>query len=283
MKYNTNLLNANALRMKDEAEELIVVPTAVRHTAAKGISVKFSNAGQVISGYASDDILRKPTIRAFSNRDYNNIHPQSQILGDPKSSVQTRSKVQQHSGAHALVKAMQEELLQFRLQWVWILVDLPHEANVIGTKCVYRNKMDERGVVVRNKARLVAQGHSRKRDKKDIMLVQVYVDDIIFGSTRKSWCDEFEALMKGKFQMDLEGGTHYSSLGLQVKQKTDGIFISKDNIEARNQASDEELEELMKDQPLSADASPTALSPGYIADSNPEEDKEDPADHPADG
>ncbi|GJQ92230.1 hypothetical protein Tco_0003369 [Tanacetum coccineum] len=47
------------------------------------------------------------------------------------------------------------------------------------------------------------------------------------------------------------------------------------------------LEELMKDQPLSADASPTALSPGYIADSNPEEDKEDPeedpADHPADG
>ncbi|GKF64671.1 putative ribonuclease H-like domain-containing protein, partial [Tanacetum coccineum] len=31
-----------------------------------------------------------------------------------------------------------------------------------------------------------------KKDKKDIMLVQVYVDDIIFGSTRKSWCDEFE-------------------------------------------------------------------------------------------
>ncbi|GJU99198.1 hypothetical protein Tco_1328469 [Tanacetum coccineum] len=52
-------------------------------------------------------------------------------------------------------------------------------------------------------------------------------------------------------------------------------------------AFDVELEEPMKDQPLSADASPTALSPGYIADSNPEEDKEDPeedpADHPADG
>ncbi|GJY86152.1 ribonuclease H-like domain-containing protein [Tanacetum coccineum] len=97
-----------------------------------------------------------PTLRIH------NIHPQSQILGDPKSYVQTRSKVQQHSGAHALVKAMQEELLQFRLQWVWILVDLPHEANVIGTKCVYRNKMDERGVVVRNKARLVAQSISKK-------------------------------------------------------------------------------------------------------------------------
>ncbi|GJS81401.1 hypothetical protein Tco_0747942 [Tanacetum coccineum] len=55
----------------------------------------------------------------------------------------------------------------------------------------------------------------------------------------------------------------------------------------QNSASDEELEGPMKDQPLSADASPTALSPGYIANSDPEEDKEDPkedpADHPADG
>ncbi|GJZ26877.1 uncharacterized mitochondrial protein-like protein [Tanacetum coccineum] len=52
-------------------------------------------------------------------------------------------------------------------------------------------------------------------------------------------------------------------------------------------ASNEEIKGPMKDQPLSADASPTALSPGYIANSDPEEDKEDPeedpADHPADG
>ncbi|GJY28594.1 putative ribonuclease H-like domain-containing protein [Tanacetum coccineum] len=40
-----------------------------------------------------------------------------------------------------------------------------------------------------------------RRNKKDIMLVQVYVDDIIFGSTNKSWCDEFEALMQSRFQM----------------------------------------------------------------------------------
>ncbi|GKE58537.1 putative ribonuclease H-like domain-containing protein, partial [Tanacetum coccineum] len=138
-----------------------------------------------------------PTLRIY------NIHLQSQILGDPKSSVQTRSRVKQTSGAHALVsyvqkkqrnnykyqqhclfacflsqeepekiyealqddswvEAMQEELLQFRLQQVWILVDLPHGAKVIGTKWVYRNKRDERGVVVRNKARLVAQGHRQE-------------------------------------------------------------------------------------------------------------------------
>ncbi|GKA14443.1 putative ribonuclease H-like domain-containing protein, partial [Tanacetum coccineum] len=66
-----------------------------------------------------------------------------------------------------------------------------------------------------------------KKDKKDIMLVQVYVDDIIFGSTKKSWCDEFEALMKSRFQMSSMGELTFF-LGLQVKQKEDGIFISQD-------------------------------------------------------
>ncbi|GJW51636.1 putative ribonuclease H-like domain-containing protein [Tanacetum coccineum] len=66
-----------------------------------------------------------------------------------------------------------------------------------------------------------------KKDKKDIMLVQVYVDDIIFGSTKKSWCDEFEALMKSRFQMSSIGELTFF-LGLQVKQKEDGIFISQD-------------------------------------------------------
>nr|GFB71399.1 putative ribonuclease H-like domain-containing protein [Tanacetum cinerariifolium] len=44
-----------------------------------------------------------------------------------------------------------------------------------------------------------------KKNKKDIILVQVYVDDIIFGSTKKAWCDEFEALMKGEFQISAMG------------------------------------------------------------------------------
>ncbi|GJS59414.1 putative ribonuclease H-like domain-containing protein [Tanacetum coccineum] len=57
---------------------------------------------------------------------------------------------------------MQEELLQFKLQNVWVLVDLPKGHRAIGTKWVYRNKKDERGIVVRNKARLVAQGHTQE-------------------------------------------------------------------------------------------------------------------------
>ncbi|GJS04221.1 putative ribonuclease H-like domain-containing protein [Tanacetum coccineum] len=54
------------------------------------------------------------------------------------------------------IEAMQDEFLQFRLQKVWRLVDLPKGKHVIGTKWVYRNKKDEKGIVVRNKARLVA-------------------------------------------------------------------------------------------------------------------------------
>ncbi|GJZ79165.1 putative ribonuclease H-like domain-containing protein [Tanacetum coccineum] len=60
------------------------------------------------------------------------------------------------------VDAMQEELLQFKIQKVWILIDFPYGKKAIGTKWVYRNKKDERGVVVRNKARLVAQGHRQE-------------------------------------------------------------------------------------------------------------------------
>ncbi|GKB39878.1 putative ribonuclease H-like domain-containing protein [Tanacetum coccineum] len=234
------------------------------------------------------------------------------------------------------IEAMQEELLQFKLQKVWTLVDLPKGKRAIGTKWVYRNKKDERGIVVRNKARLVAQGYTQeegidydevfapvarieairlflayasfmgfivyqmdvksaflygtieeevyvcqppgfedpqfpdkvykvekalyglhqapkawyetlstylienrfrrgiidktlfiKKDKGDILLVQVYVDDIIFGSTKKSLCDEFEGLMHKKFQMSSMGELTFF-LGLQVQQKKDGIFISQD-------------------------------------------------------
>nr|GEW80617.1 putative ribonuclease H-like domain-containing protein [Tanacetum cinerariifolium] len=71
-----------------------------------------------------------------------------------------------------------------------------------------------------------------KNDKKDIMLVQVYVDDIIFGSTNKSWCDEFEALMKNRFQMSSMGELTFF-LRLQVKQKEDGIFLSQNKYVAK--------------------------------------------------
>nr|GEU90008.1 hypothetical protein [Tanacetum cinerariifolium] len=188
------------------------------------------------------------------------------------------------------IEAMQEELLQFKMQKVWILVDLPYGKRAICTKWVYRNRKDERGIVVRNKARLSAflygtieeevyfcqplgfedpdhldkvykvvnalyglhqaprawyetlatylleNGFQRgiidqtlfiKKQKGYILMVQIYVVDIIFGATNKYLCKSFEKLMKDKFQMSSMGELTFF-LGLQVKQKKDGIFISQD-------------------------------------------------------
>nr|GEZ88101.1 putative ribonuclease H-like domain-containing protein [Tanacetum cinerariifolium] len=241
-------------------------------------------------------------------------HPTSQIFGDLSSTTQTRS----------MARVVRDQ------------VDLPYGKRAIGTKWVYRNKKDERGIVIRNKARLVAQGHTQeeginykevfapiskikeirlflayasfmgflvyqmdvksaflygtieeevyvcqppgfedpenpnkvykvvkalyglhqaprawyetlatyllengfykgtidktlfiKKQQKDILLVQIYVDDIIFGATNKALCQSFEKLMKDKFQMSSIGELTFF-LGLQVKQKKDGIFISQD-------------------------------------------------------
>nr|GEZ64184.1 hypothetical protein [Tanacetum cinerariifolium] len=71
-----------------------------------------------------------------------------------------------------------------------------------------------------------------KKKNRDILLVHVYVDDIIFGSTNKELCKAFEKLMKDKFQKSSMGELTFF-LGLQVKQKDDGIFISQDKYVAK--------------------------------------------------
>ncbi|GJX07779.1 putative ribonuclease H-like domain-containing protein [Tanacetum coccineum] len=66
-----------------------------------------------------------------------------------------------------------------------------------------------------------------KKNKSDIMLVQVYVDGIIFGSTKKSMCTKFEEVMYKRFHVSSMGELTFF-LGLQVKQQRDGILISQD-------------------------------------------------------
>ncbi|GJS05458.1 putative ribonuclease H-like domain-containing protein [Tanacetum coccineum] len=83
-------------------------------------------------------------------------HPLDQVIGDLQSATQTR-KMSKNLKEHGF-----EELLQFKLQEVWTLVDLPNGKRAIGTKWVFRNKKDERGIVIRNKARLVAQGYTQE-------------------------------------------------------------------------------------------------------------------------
>ncbi|GJU17077.1 putative ribonuclease H-like domain-containing protein [Tanacetum coccineum] len=72
------------------------------------------------------------------------------------------SSVAQALNDPAWVEAMQEEMQQFINQKVWQLVPLPDGKIAIGTKWILKNKRDARGIVVRNKARLVAQGHRQE-------------------------------------------------------------------------------------------------------------------------
>ncbi|KAL8098804.1 hypothetical protein AgCh_031505 [Apium graveolens] len=106
-------------------------------------------------------------------------HPLDNVLGDLRKGVQTRSQVQNvvnhlsflshiepKTAKEVLldedwISAMQDELLQFTRSKVWELVPNPHDTSIIGTKWVFRNKLDENGTVVRNKARLVAQGYTQ--------------------------------------------------------------------------------------------------------------------------
>ncbi|GJS88647.1 putative ribonuclease H-like domain-containing protein [Tanacetum coccineum] len=219
------------------------------------------------------NIINSYTVPTTLNTRIHNDHPIKNVIGDIKP-----TSIAKFLSDSSWVKAMQEELL---------------------------NKKDERGIMIRNKARLVTQGHRQeegidyeevfapvarikairlflayasfmdpdhpdkvykvvkalyglhqaprawyetlanyllgngfkrgkidqtlfiKKQKGDILLVQVYVDDIIFGSTNKALCTGFEKLMKDKFQMSSMGELTFF-LGLQVQQKEEGIFISQD-------------------------------------------------------
>ena len=60
--------------------------------------------------------------------------------------------------------AMHDELNKFKKNNVWTLVDRPRDHPIIGTKWVYRNKLNKKGEVIRNKARLVAKGYNQEEE-----------------------------------------------------------------------------------------------------------------------
>jgi hypothetical protein len=109
-----------------------------------------------------------------------NYHPQDQIIGETQDGVKTRRSLQCSETNLAMisqieprtiddaiidkswVEAMEEELLQFEKNEVWNLVPKPRDHSIIGTRWVFRNKLDEEGKVIRNKARLVAQGYNQQ-------------------------------------------------------------------------------------------------------------------------
>ncbi|GJY22234.1 putative ribonuclease H-like domain-containing protein, partial [Tanacetum coccineum] len=192
-------------------------------------------------------------------------HPLDQVIGDLQSATQTRkmSKNLEEHGfeepkkvIHALkdpswIEAMQEELLQFKLQEVWTLVDLPNRKRAIGSKWKKGINYDEVFIpIARIEAIRLFLAYASFKDsvvyqidgksdflygkieeevyvcqppgfedldfldrvykvekalyKGDILLVQVYVDDIIFGSTKIELCIAFEKLKHEKFQMKVK-------------------------------------------------------------------------------
>ncbi|KAK1649920.1 hypothetical protein QYE76_067725 [Lolium multiflorum] len=281
-------------------------------------------------------------------------HTHDKVLGDVRAKVSTRRQLANFSNHHAYisvvepkkvfealedsdwVEAMHEELNNFKRNKVWTLVKKPKECrNVIGTKWIFKNKQDEFGNIVRNKARLVAQGFSQvegidfgetyapvarlesirillayashhnfklqqmdvksaflngplheevyvkqppgfedlnfpnhvykldkalyglkqaprawyehlkellvdrgfdvglidptlftKRVNGELFVCQLYVDDIIFGSTNKAFNDEFSKLMTDRFEMSMMGEMKFF-LGFEIKQLREGTFINQ--------------------------------------------------------
>ncbi|KAK1620384.1 hypothetical protein QYE76_025901, partial [Lolium multiflorum] len=281
-------------------------------------------------------------------------HSLQNIIGDLKRNVTTRRQLANFCAHHAFVSkeeplkvddalkdpdwlnAMQEELNNFKRNDVWTLMKRPdHCRNVIGTKWIFKNKQDESGTVIRNKARLVAQGYSQvegvdfgetfapvarlesirillafashhgfklqqmdvksaflngplheevyvkqppgfedphfpdhvfklkkalyglkqaprawyehlkelledrgfevgkidptlftKKVNGELFVCQLYVDDIIFGSTNTKFNDEFAMLMTNRFEMSMMGELKYF-LGFEIKQMQQGTFINQ--------------------------------------------------------
>ncbi|GJV92151.1 putative ribonuclease H-like domain-containing protein [Tanacetum coccineum] len=111
------------------------------------------------------NITNSYTVPTTPNTRIHKDHPIKNVIGDIKP-----TNIAKALSDSSWVEAMQEELLQFNLQQVWKLVDLPNGKKTIRTKWVFKNKKDERGIVIRNKSRLVAQGHRQEEgiDYEDV-------------------------------------------------------------------------------------------------------------------
>nr|GEU50868.1 retrotransposon protein, putative, unclassified [Tanacetum cinerariifolium] len=129
-------------------------------------------------------------------------------------------------GDESWIVAMQEELNQFITNDVWELVPQPRNMTIKGTKWVFRNKLDKNGIVSQNKARMVDNTLFIKKKSSNLIIIQIYVDDIIFGSTCQDTRDEFAKIFHDEFKMSMMGELNFF-LGLQIKQMEDGIFFNQ--------------------------------------------------------
>ncbi|GKD48209.1 putative ribonuclease H-like domain-containing protein, partial [Tanacetum coccineum] len=146
-------------QLADEFLKPIIVSTASTSVSTGSRVSTVSNDSQIP---ALMDIYDNPSNGIFTNASYDDEGAVADFT-NLETIVNIKPKmISQSLKDKSWVDAMQEEMLQFKIQKVWILVDLPFGKKTIGIKWVYGNKKDERGVVIRNKARLVAQGYRQE-------------------------------------------------------------------------------------------------------------------------
>ena len=158
--FKNTLLLTQSLIVKG----LLHTPVAAQREQIKDLLVTLSKIKDVKKNHHDVNLPRQTV--------WSRDHRWELIDGDPQAGVQTRSATRNEcffSGFLSQVKpkkieealidpdwviAMQDELNQFERQKVWKLVPRPKDKTVIGTRWVFRNKLDEDGIVTRNKARL---------------------------------------------------------------------------------------------------------------------------------
>ncbi|GJR11153.1 putative ribonuclease H-like domain-containing protein [Tanacetum coccineum] len=101
------------------------------------------------------------TVLISNYKKFKKDHPLDQVIRDLQSATQTR-KMSKNLKEHGRTQKGNSCIEGSKLQEVWTLVDLPNRKKAIGPKWVFRNKKDERGIVIRNKVRLVAQGYTQE-------------------------------------------------------------------------------------------------------------------------
>nr|GEZ85791.1 putative ribonuclease H-like domain-containing protein [Tanacetum cinerariifolium] len=252
----------NILSLTNRFEDILGVSTSSDETI--GVEADVSNMETSISASPT------PTLRIHKD------HPKSQIIGPVDTPIQTRhkskmveeqsfiatipqktdpalfqfclfscflSQVEPKKVSDALqdpswVEAMQEELLQFKIQNFWTLVDCPKGSDPLGQNGFSRTRRMKEELLSKIRPCYLLDFRIQRIQQKYIKWKKlcmdyirlpepVYVDDIIFGSSNPQLCREFEALMHEKFQMSAMGELNFF-LGLQVLQKEDGMFLSQD-------------------------------------------------------
>ncbi|GJR78962.1 ribonuclease H-like domain-containing protein, partial [Tanacetum coccineum] len=139
-----------------------VSPTVIttRSNLSQTVSNIFSLRDNVTSEVTHTDLFGDETEMDMSNLNTSYqvpTTPNIRIHKDHSLDHEEPKRVTKALSDLAWVEAMQEELLQFKLQKVWVLVDLPKGKRAIGTKWIFKNKKDERGIVIMNKARLIKE------------------------------------------------------------------------------------------------------------------------------